>query len=97
MYRDTVSILSYHRRETFTHITGSILGKCQTEDIGWEVVSRLEYVRYTRGEELRLTTPWSGDHEYRSVDRLDSFELFIIQGCEDILEIHRKKMIFIIV
>jgi hypothetical protein len=89
MYRDTICILSDHRGETLAHITCSILCERETEDVRREVVGRLEYVGYTGGEELSLAAPWSGDDKHGSIYRLDGFELFFIQGCEDILEIHR--------
>ena len=86
MYRDPVGILSYHRREALTHIAGSILSKSQTEDIGREVVCRLEDIGYTRCKKLRLTASWSGDDEDTSVYRLDRETLLIIEGCEDVRE-----------
>lgn len=81
--------MSDHRREALTHIASRILCEREAEDVRREVVGRLEYVGYTGGEELCLATPWSGDDKHGSVDGFDRFELFFIQGCEDILEIHR--------
>ena len=93
MDRHTIRILSDHRRKSLTHIACSILGEGETEDIRGEIVGREEDIGNTGGEELCLATSRSCDHEDRSVDRLDRFELAIIEGCEDSREICNHSLI----
>jgi hypothetical protein len=87
MDRYSIGILSDHRRETFAHIFRGILSKSQTEDIGGEIVSCLEYIGDTSCEELSLAASWSGDHKHRAVYRLYGFTLARIERCEDGFEI----------
>jgi hypothetical protein len=81
----TVGIRPDHASQPISHIAGCIVGECEAEDIGREIVSLLEDIRYPRSEYLRLATPRSGNHEDWSVDRLDSFSLLGIQSCEYVL------------
>ena len=93
MDRYTICILSDHARESLTHIACSILSEGETEDIGREIVCREEYIRDTSGEELSLPASRSCDHEDRSVDRLDGFELAIIQGSEYVSKWWHKNLL----
>ncbi len=93
MDRNSIGFLPDHRGEPFSHIACCILGEGETEDIRGEVVCRREDIRDAGSEELCLPTSWPCDHEDRSVDRLDRFELAIIEGCEDRREICNHSLI----
>ena len=86
MDSDPIGILSDHRSKALSHILRSIFCKGETEDIRRKVIGRLQNICYTGREELSLSTSWSGDHKYWSVDRLDGFELSSIERREDIYE-----------
>lgn len=87
MYRHPICILSYHARETLSHIAGSILSKGQTKDIRRQIVGRLQNIGYTGCKKLGFSAAWSGDDEDWSVYCLDCMSLLIIEGCEDGFEI----------
>jgi hypothetical protein len=93
MDRYSIGILSDHRRETFAHILRSILSKSQTEYIGREIVSCLEYIGDTSCEELSLATAWSSDDEYWTVYGLYGFTLARIERCEDGFEIFHSPIL----
>ena len=93
MDRDTIRILSDHGRESLSHIACSILGEGETENIRGQIVRREEDIRDTGGEELCLSASRSCDHEDRSVDRLDRFELTIIECGEYGREISNHSLI----
>ena len=75
MDRYTIRIRSDHASQAISHIASRIVGEGETENIGWEIVSFLEDIRYTSSEDLCLATPRSGNHEDWSIYSFYGFSL----------------------
>lgn len=79
MESHSIGICPDEASESRSHIRGSGFGEGQTEDIRREDIRIEEDTTDPSSEDLSLATPRSGDHEDRTIDRIDRL---LLRGIE---------------